>query len=370
MRNLIKLKPDAEKIELLKAMGSRSREESSKATEAFAALVGPVIPQVLDQVSTSAKIYSTQTYDMNTTPSIPMDLFQDNEEGLFQIWSNTMAGGLATQEVWGSDEYRFRTYNLDSAISFAKKYLREARVDVAAKAIQRLIQEVLVKQEYHAWTAVLAALAEYRDPVSGDPNLIDATTGGQFQLDDMNRLWTLVKRLRKSWVGGSPMSTPGRGLTDIFVSPEVVENIRAMAYNPVNTTAIPDTAESTALGLPDALRMQIYSNPGLPSIYGVTINELLEFGVGQSLNALFDQYYTAGGGEPAFANATEELVFGADLSLEGAIRVIASNADTGSTFELQPDDQFVARQDKVGFWGGLTEGRIILDTKCFVGCVV
>lgn len=362
----INLKKDQEKSELLAAMASKNREESLKAQTAFAALVGPVIPQVLNHYAASKVIYKDIPYAMDEVPSIPRDLYQDNIEGLFFVWSQATPGGLATQEVWGHDEWRFKTYCLDSAISFSKVYARQARLDVVAKAIERLSQEILVKTEYQAWNTVLTALAGAS--TNGADHLISATTAGNFQLDDVNRLWTFVKRLRNSWVGGTPIGAPGRGLTDLFVSPEVTEKIRAMAYNPVNTTAVPNTDESTALGLPDAMRERIYTQAGMPEIFGVKINELNELGVGKIYNSIFDSVLAAAGGV-SFDGSTQEIVLGFDLSLESAIRVIASDSETGSTFQLEPDDQFVARQQKVGWYGSLEEGRIVMDNKAFVGLI-
>lgn len=364
----ITFKKDKEKSEILQAIASKNREESRAAQEAFAALVGPVIPQVLDQAMTSKAIYTDISYNMDEVPTIPRDLYTDNTEGLFTIWSQSTPGGAATNEVWGSDEYRFKTYCLDSAISFSQVYARQSRMDIVSKGIQRLAQEILVKTEYQAWNTVLTALAEARK-ADGDNHILAATTAGNFQLDDVNRLWTFVKRLRTSWVGGTPVNAPGRGLTDLFVSPEVTQKIRAMAYNPVNTTAIPDTAESTALGLPDAMRERIYTQAGMPEIFGVKINELVELGVGQIYNSIFDSVYSPSGGDVTFDGATQEIVLGFDLSLESAIRVIAADSDTGSTFQLEPDDQFISRAKRFGWYGSMEEGRMVLDNKAFVGLV-
>lgn len=359
-----------EAIKILKAIASKNKDESIKAQEALAAFVGPVVSQVLSQTATSNSVYRTENYSIGDVPSIPLDLFVDNTEGLFTIWSQAVAGGLATNEVWGMDEYRFRTYRLDSAISFAKSYAEKSRLGVVAKAMERLAQEILVKQEYQAWNIICSALGESR--TNGEAHVINSVAKAgslarNFTLADLNSLWTKVTRLRRSWAGGTPTATPGRGLTDIFLSPEGIERIRAMAYNPVNTTAVPDTQESTALGLPDSMREAIYNNAGMGSIFGVTVHQLLELGVNQPYNTLFDNYYTAAGSDPTFAGGTNEVAIGFDLSVDSFIRVVATDSDTGSTFTLEPDDQFTRRQEKIGWYGSVEEGRLCADTKAVVG---
>ena len=46
---------------------------------------------------------------------------------------------------------------------------------------------------------------------------------------------TRAKRVNTSFVGGTPDARQGKGITDIIVSPELVEELRAIAYNPINT---------------------------------------------------------------------------------------------------------------------------------------
>lgn len=367
--NRIKLKPDTEKLELLQAMGSRNRTESFEAQEIFAALAGPVIQQVLDQSSTAALVYQDQAYDINSgDTSIPLDLYDGNFEGLIEIWSQSVAGGLATSLIHGMDEFRLTTYQLNSAVSFLKRYAAHGRLDVVSKGLQRMAQELLVKIERHAWSPILRALAEAR--TNGAQHLLDATTADVFQVDDMNRLWTKAKRLRRSWISGTPTSVPARGLTDLVMSPEMIEQIRSFAYNPMNTRGVPDSTESTALGLPDAVRQRFFDSADIPEIFGLGIIELQELGLAGAYTVMFDTYYTAGGGDIGFASATDDLILGLDLSVDAFIRVVARDSDVGSTVSVQVDDQFVARQQKIGWFAEIEEGRAVIDNKAILGLVV
>lgn len=355
-------------LEIFKAIASKDKVKSYEGQEALAALVGPVVDQVLNQAATSRAIYETISYNLaDGAPSIPIDTYFGNTEGALTVWSETIAGGLASNLVGGADEYRFTTHRFNSAVSFLKKYVEAGRLDVLSKGIERLAEEVLLKVEYSRWYVLLAALAG-ASAADGLTHILSASTAGTFTIADLNRLMTNAKRLRKSWAGGTPMSAPGRGVTDLFVSPEIIEDIRAMAYNPMNATAVPDTVDSTALGLPDSMRMDAWNAGGSAGFLGVKIHELLEFGVGQQYSHLFDQVYS---GTPTFAQATQEFVLAVDSSVSSAILVQATDADYGTVFTTEVDDQFnFKRSGKIGWFGGCEEGSMVADTKALTMLIV
>jgi hypothetical protein len=169
---------------------------------------------------------------------------------------------------------------------------------------------------------------------------------------------TLVKRINTSYAGGTTDSS--YGLTDLFVSPEIKADIRAFAYQPFTTTGTAGT------NLPDGAREEIYRGAGAQELYGVTLHELVELGVGAKYNALFNAFK----GSQTFDDTASEILVGLDLSREGFIRPIARQAESGATFSVLPDDQFVARSEKTGFYGSLEEGRVCIDARTVAGLIV
>ena len=341
----LKLKNTPEQVELIKAMASRESTVAKEAQEAFAAFIGPVVNKVLMEAATSSAVYTDLAYDEDDSPSIPLDLFQGEGEGLVSVWSQNVAGGLPTSTVEGLSELKVSTYRLDSAVSFLKRYARRGRLDVASKAIERMTNEVLIKQERNAWAVVLKALADSGNTVP---------QGGStetFTLAKLNTLVKNVKRLNTSYAGGTTNSS--YGLTDIFVSPETMSDIRAFAYNPVGAASSTD--------LPAGVREEIYRGGGTQEIYGISIHELVELGANQKYTKLFNEFY---GG--TFANG-DDVIVGLDLTKDAFVRPIARNADSGSTFTAMPDDQFVARSEKIGFYGSLEEGRVCIDSRAVAG---
>ena len=66
----------------------------------------------------------------------------------------------------------------------------------------------------------------------------------------------------------------------------------------------------------------------------------------------------------------EQICLGVDLSRDSMIRAVAVDADSGSEFNLVVDDQWVTRSQKVGYYGSLDEGRVILDDRVLTGLIV
>ena len=378
----IKLKNTPEQVELIKALGSKNRLVAAEASEAFAAFLGPVIQRVILQAGTASQIYTDAPFDENDSPSYPLDLYyQELNNGYVSVWSQTLAGGLpSAQDVSAIQELKIATYRLDSAVSINKRYARQARLDIIAKLVERMSQEVLIKQERNAWAVMLKALGEASTTPSGGAALkhyIAAGVAGQFKLDDLNKLMTRVKRINESWAGGTASDPYSTGLTDLYVSPEIKEKIRAFAYNPLNTvggirTVTSSGASESAIALPDGMREEIYRNAGMQEIYGVNIIELIELGLDKKYNVLFDSYIseTATLGGTAFSPGNYQILVGVDNTKGALIRAVSTSSETGSQFNVQPDDQFLQRTDKAGFYGSLEEGRLCIDARALSGIIV
>jgi len=369
----LKLKATQEQIELIKMIGSRNLTESRKAQDMLAAFIAEVISKVLAQAGTASLIYTDSTFNEDDDPSIPLELFYDqNETQWVTVWSQAIAGGLPTSQVSGVAELKVSTYRLDSAVSFAKKYARKSRLDVISKAVERMAQEILVKQERNAWAVIMRAVSEAR--TNGNLHILECLTENVFQLDDMNTLMTLIRRFNTSWASGTPTSLDSFGLTDLFVSPEIKEQIRAFAYEPMNTRAGTMTSSgATAVPLPDSIREQIYRNVGTSEIYGVNIHDLNELGLSQKYNTLFQTFAGAlgvGKNSTEFVSANDEALIGFDLGRECFIRPLAQNADNGGTVVSHPDDQWVIRSEKAGFYTAIEEGRLCLDGRGVCALVV
>jgi hypothetical protein len=377
----ITLKRTPEQIELIKAMASRNRTVAYDAQVALAEFIGPVLAEVINNAPTLSNLFTSLSYNADDNPSIPLDLYYDvTDEDYITVYSQSVAGGLPTNQVLPTvSEMKLTTYTLDSALSFDRRYAAKHRMDVVAKTFTRMAQEILLKQERTSATLAMTALANAS--TNGKKHVQTSNQAGRFLLADLNELLTLAKRINTSWAKGTPATGSRTGITDLLVSPEIVEQIRAMAYNPINTvagvTAGSGTGTTVGITATDEMRSAIYSAAGIPSFYGVSILEFSELGKGQKFNKIFDaaaastEYPKADGtGTNTFDEATEEILVGIDRTRDSLLRVVATDPDSNSEFSLTADDQYSIRQNKIGYFGSLEEGRVVLDVRALVGKIV
>jgi hypothetical protein len=378
----ITLKRTDEQVELVKAMASRNRETAYAAQIALA--------EVINNAPTISNLFTALEYNADDNPSIPLDLYYDVfDEDYIRVYSQSVAGGLPTNYIQPTaSELKFATYNLDSAVSFDRKYASRSRLDVIGKTFTRVAQEVLLKQERTSSNLLMTALANATNGNAAfgakNRNVFRTAQANRFLIDDLNKLFTKMKRVNASWSGGTPAGAR-KALTDLLVSPEVVEQIRSMAYNPVSTvgaagaaSSVTDGAGGAGIPAPDAVRNSVFSQSGLTEFFGVAIMEVLELGVGKRFNDVFDTVAgttdylnnSSTSASSAFDGAAEEIIVGLDRSRDAMIRAIAVDSETGSQFNLVADDQFSSRQQRIGYYGALEEGRMVLDNRALVGLIM
>jgi hypothetical protein len=379
----ISLKRTPEQIELVKAMASKNRDVAYEAQVALAAFLGPVLAEVINNAPVLSNLFSPLSFNADDNPSIPLDLYYDiTDEDYITVYSQQVPGGLPTNQVLPTtSEMKITTYRIDSALSFDKRYAAKSRMDVVSKTFTRMAQEILAKQERTSGTLILSSLAAAQTNSKRHVQRANAT--GRFLLQDMNELLTLSRRVFTSFNGGTmPTGQAGMGVTDLMISPEIEEELRAMAYNPINTkgNAIEggasgnDTRNTAFVTAPDAVRVGLFNGGGVSSFYGVNLMVFNEFGKTRKFNKIFEtvangiSYTKADGtGTDTFTDSTDELILGINRNRESLIRAIAVDSETGSEFSLVADDQYSIRQGKIGYFGSLEEGRMVLDNRALFG---
>ena len=151
-----------------------------------------------------------------------------------------------------------------------------------------------------------------------------------------------------------------------------------MAYNPINTIDADGSATGDTDGqvAADALRMELFSAGGLPSFYGINIMEINQLGVDQSFNKLFavvaaaEGSITGGGGTGSFSQSADEILIGIDRTKDALIRPTVIGEGLSDDLQILVDDQFSVRQNKIGYYGKVEEGRICIDDRALIGLVV
>ena len=362
----ITLKRTEEQVELVKAMASRNREVAYEAQQALAEFIGPVLAEVVNQAPTLSNLFTNFQFNEMDSPSIPLDLYYDiTAPDYVKVYSTTVPGGLPTNTVTPtSQEMKFSTYRLDTAVDFDKRYAAKSRMDVVGKTFTRIAQEILLRQEATSANLILGALKEAK--TNGKDHLLKRDAGATLNLADFNEILTLAKRINTAWTGSAPEGGRIKGITDLIMSPEQVEGLRSLAYQPVHTgtkTDIPAT---------DSMREAIYNNAGIPEFYGISIMEINELGENDgstakatkdSKNQKFTKVFNALDSD----EEVRDLIIGLDRSRESLFRAVAVDSETGTELNLVADDQYSVRQSKIGYYGSMEEGRMILDDRVLTG---
>jgi hypothetical protein len=358
---------------LLKLMASKDFLKAQEAREAFAAFITAPVLEVIQSAPVIGNLFTTNTYDYGTTPSIPLaPLFDVKSNDFIKVWSQSRPGGLATSSNASVDELMVMTYPLVGAVSFPLHYVRAARTDVVAAYLQRLAQEFLYKQEANSFAVLAASVMQASFSKNGvtTRQVIRSKTQGTVIPQDISALVTLMARLNSSWVGGTPTGA-SRAITTLVGSPEFLEQIRNMAFQPLNTdqtvTRIPGT---------DKFRDDIYNAVGNPSIYGMELISVYDMGQGYPYNIVAGTYASTNtfpgynsGTAVAFSPGSEQLVIGLDARREYLVRLVESNPDDGSTLSINADSQWSSRSEEIGFFMKLREGRVALDARNVAGLV-
>ena len=360
----ITLKRTEEQVELVKAMASRNRDVAYEAQTALAEFIGPVLAQVVNEAPTLSNLFSTFQFNEMDSPSIPLDLYYDiTAPDYVKVYSTTVPGGLPTNTVTPTvSEMKFNTYRIDSAVDFDKRYAAKSRMDVIGKTFTRIAQEIMLRQESTSANLILGALSEAS--TNGKSHVLSA--GSSLILDDFNKLLTLGKRINTAWNGGAGEGGRIKGVSDLIMSPEAVQGLREMAYNPVNTKGTGTSGAKQSgdiVPATDEMRNAIYSNAGIPEFYGISIMEINELGEDQKFTKVWNQLKHG----TTTTNYNEDLVIGIDRSRESLFRAVALDAETSAEFSLAADDQYSVRQQKIGYYGSMEEGRMILDDRVLTG---
>ncbi len=377
-------KTDAQ-VDLVKRMGSKNKTESMAAAEALAAVMTRPILQVIEQAPVISNLYQTLTYGAGTQSTIPLDPYFDvRSRNFLNVWSQSQPGGNAQNFNDGATQLFVQTYPLFSEVSAAKNQLRAGDIDYLAAYLTRLVQEVLLVQETNGAFVLFNSLAGARidgngaNTTTSNITLARAATAGVFQLDDWNTVEIGYDRTTASWVGGTPVNDR-RSITDLLGSPEWMGQIRSIAYQPQNTRQGAVTVQGgSSIAAPEAVRNEIFGGGGIPTLFGVDLHKVYEMGVGRVYNNVFATAegaislpaYGAGFGGAAggaFNAATEQVVVGLNSEMFDLARLRMT--EMNSEFTLTADDQFTTRQDRIGFYGGVTEGYVSVESRAKFGLI-
>ena len=323
-------RPSDEFISLLRKSGDADINVAAAAQREFAkALELPLRKGVLVG-NILGNIFETINVEPGSTTEFPLDLVSPGLEGEHVAYTNPGHGRIPERSVEG-DYVMIPTYSIASSVDYLLRYAREARWDIVARAMQVMEAGFTKKMNDDGWHTILAA--------GVDRNILvyDAdATAGLFS----KRLVSLMQTVMRRNSGGNSASV-GRGrLTDIYLSPEALEDIRNWGFDQVD----------------DVTRRELYNAPvnggPITNVFGVSLHDLDELGEGQQYQSFF-------------VNDLGGAVQGSDLEL-----VVGLDQSTTDSFVMPVKDQLqvfedptLHRQQRAGYYGFAELGFGVLDNR-------
>lgn len=336
-----KNKPTAEQIELLKKTGSGNKEESKQAMAELATALQIPLRSALLNGDITSNIYDTEVLTEGATPEYPIDIITGDNVDDYIAYTIPSEGAIPTRAISG-DVITLQTFPIANAIDWQLRFAREARWPVIARAMEVMEAGFVKKINTDGWSTIIGAGTGRTDFSGGAPMVFDsAATAGQFT----KRLVSLMKTSMTRLSGGNS-ATQNRGqLTDLYISPEALEDIRDW-----DATEVDDLTRRDIFLANDNTGNGTTTGP-LATIFGVTLHSITELGESQEYQNLFNALSVSMG------SGDLEIVIGLDLQQNDSF--VMPIRQELSVFE----DDALHRRQRAGFYGWQEHGFGVLDAR-------
>jgi hypothetical protein len=321
-------KPIPELTELLVQSGSLNKEHALAANAEFAKALELPLRQGVLSGDVLGGIFEPITLAQSATPECPLDFLAPGTEKDFVAYTIPNHGYIPQRHVEG-DYVMVPTYDIGASIDYLLKYARDARWDVVGRAMEVLEAQFVKKMNDDGWHTLLAAGVD-RNVVVFDSD----GTAGQFT----KRLVSLMKTVMRRNGGGNSTSLNRGMLTDLYVSPEAMEDIRNWGLDQID----------------EVTRREIYvANDGsVNRVFGINLHDLDELGVDQEYQLYYTNVLSA-----TLPGSKLETVVGLDLRKRDSF--IMPVRQEVQIFE----DDTLHRQKRAGFYGWAEQGFAVLDNR-------
>ena len=325
-RKLFETTPEMD--QLLKRAGSLSKEESLGATAELAkALEVPLRKGVMSGDILNG-IFEAIRLGPGASAEFPLDFLAPGTEKDFVAYTIPNHGRIPERHVEG-DYVMVPTYDVGASIDWLLKYARDARWDVVGRAMGVLEASFTKKMNDDGWHTLISAAVD-RNIMVYDADASD----GYFS----KRLVSLMKTIMRRNGGGNSSSINRGAMSDLFLSPEGVEDIRNWGVDEVD----------------DVTRRDLITREGglLSRIFQVNLHDLDELGEGQEYQ-LYYQNDLSG----SLPGSKKEIVVGLDLSSSDSF--VMPIRQEVQIFE----DDTLHRQKRAGLYGWAEHGFAVLDNR-------
>jgi len=294
--------------------------------ELVEALVEPLREGVLvgDIIS---DIFAREDLDVNAYPEYHLSFLAPGTEKDHVAYTIPRLGYIPQRHI-EADYVMVPTYTIGNSIDWTLKFAEHARFGQIEKAMEAFELGFTKKKNDDGWHTLLMAGAD-RNIVVYDT---DANVG-QFT----KRLVSLMKLIVRRNGGGNSASNNRRKLTDLWLAPEAMEDMRNWGIDQVD----------------EVTRRELYvaEDASLNRVFSVNMHDIDELGQGQE----YQNFYTnqIGG---ALASGDVELVVGMDLTRGNFYMPVKK------PMEMFPD-RSMHRQQREGVYGWEELGFFCADNR-------
>jgi hypothetical protein len=317
-----------EMTEVLRQSGSQKKEESlAGVAEIAKALETPLRKGVMSGDILDG-IFEVVNLAPGATSEFPLDFLAPGTEKDFVAYTIPNHGRIPERHVEG-DYVMVPTYDVGASIDWLLKYARDARWDVVGRALDVMRSQFTKKMNDDGWHTLISAGVD-RNILVYDPD----AANGQFS----KRLVSLLKVTMRRNGGGNSNSISRGQCTDLFVSPEAIEDIRNWGVDEVD----------------EITRRELITQDGgmLVRIFQVNLHDLDELGDEQEYQVFYESDLS--GTLPA---GDSEIVVALDRSKNDSF-VMPVRAGL-QIFE----DDTLHRQRRGGVYGWGEHGFAALDNR-------
>lgn len=329
--------PTPEMVELLRRCGSQDPMVAMAAQRELTSSIALELPlkRGVLKGDNLADIFERTYFPPGMTPEYPLDFVTPTNVHEFVAYVVPWVGRIPEKRVEG-DRVMVPTYRVAGAIDWDLRYSENARWDIVRRAIEVLLGQFVVKMNNDGWHVILRAAADRNLQVYDE-----AATAGLFT----KRLVALMKTVMRRNAGGNATSLGQGRLTDLYMSPEALEDMRSWDLTQAD----------------DITRREIFLAGGdesaLSTVFGVRLHMLDELGEGQPYQTYFES--TLAG---TMSSDKEEIVVGLDLANRDSF-VMPIRKDV-QLFE----DPTLHRSNRAGMYGHTEFGVAALSAyRCLLG---
>lgn len=324
-----KFVPNEVTKQLLRDSGSSISAKAFAATRELAkALELPLRQAVLSGDITGP--FSPIRLEQGATAEFPLDAISPGTEKDFVAYTIPNHGYIPQRHVEGNFIV-VPVYPVGAAIDWLLRYARDARWDIVGRMMEVMQAQFVKKFNDDAWHVIIAA--------GVDRNILvydsDATAG---QLT--KRLVSLMKTTMRRNGGGNSTSLNRGKLTDLYISPESMEDLRNWGVDQVD----------------EITRHEIYiagdGDSTVNRIFGVNLHDIDELGVGQEYQAFFTNDLSG-----SMGSSDVEIVVGLDESRNDSfVHPIREEVQIFT-------DENLHREMRAGLYGWAEGGWAVLDNR-------